>query len=432
MRGIAIVTGTLISGLIGSKAMAITVNLSTYCTPNDGLNDSACILNAMSAVKTAGLSGEIYVDGVYDFTSYIKMRDGIYFNIPSGGKLVKRFNTTGENSLFSQWTTAGYRYSHWGVYGSGTIEAADGYTGVLASFFGDTVYVRGITFSSDGGGFAVTNGASNAWYEDITITFRNAGAIGDDGWHVSAGDGVTLKGADIYSHDDCIGVSGAMYLLPDQPINNGLVEDVTCTSTLARVVHIGQSNVAFNGPVKNWTFRNISGTSGSDNDSPGLLVEDRSTNKDLTENIRFEDITIDTTLADPYDLRFQSAHNVTYRNVVNSGTINEALFQSVSGADTLNWSVDVDYFTNARFGTTGNDTLIAAEMGEFIGGMEGDDVLYAGPGNDTIAGGFGDDTIHGGPGVNVLRGQAGADVFYVDGDDTITDFEEGVDTRIDL
>lgn len=61
-------------------------------------------------------------------------------------------------------------------------------------------------------------------------------------------------------------------------------------------------------------------------------------------------------------------------------------------------------------------------------GVEGDDRLSGGGGNDTIIGDGGDDTLIGGNGDDLLTGGDGDDVFRYNagqGDDTITDFNEG-------
>ena len=91
----------------------------------------------------------------------------------------------------------------------------------------------------------------------------------------------------------------------------------------------------------------------------------------------------------------------------------------------------------------GNDIVFAEEGDDTIYGGEGDDWLVGGEGADTIEGGAdaddieggeGADTITGGTGDDTLTGGAGADTFVFasgDGNDTITDFENGTDT-IDL
>ena len=91
----------------------------------------------------------------------------------------------------------------------------------------------------------------------------------------------------------------------------------------------------------------------------------------------------------------------------------------------------------------GNDIVFAEEGDDTIYGGEGDDWLVGGEGADTIEGGADDDWIYGGEGVDTitggtgddtLTGGAGADKFVFasgDGNDTITDFENGTDT-IDL
>ncbi len=83
----------------------------------------------------------------------------------------------------------------------------------------------------------------------------------------------------------------------------------------------------------------------------------------------------------------------------------------------------------------GGDDVIFGEAGDdrLIGGG-GDDRLVGNEGNDWLLGGAGDDRIGGWAGNDVLVGGSGADVFVFgtgSGDDTIRDFEIGVD-QIDL
>ena len=82
---------------------------------------------------------------------------------------------------------------------------------------------------------------------------------------------------------------------------------------------------------------------------------------------------------------------------------------------------------NSIDGGAGHDTLYGGPGG-------GDDRLDGGPGNDRLYGGQGSDRLAGGAGDDRLVGGPGADVFVVapgEGQDTVTDFTDGVD-RIDL
>lgn len=94
-------------------------------------------------------------------------------------------------------------------------------------------------------------------------------------------------------------------------------------------------------------------------------------------------------------------------------------------------------------GTPGNDTLDGTGRNDRIDGRGGDDLLRGkggndeldgDSGNDTLLGGAGRDTLEGGTGDDVLTGGRGADEFEFergDGNDRITDFQNGVDV-IDL
>ena len=80
------------------------------------------------------------------------------------------------------------------------------------------------------------------------------------------------------------------------------------------------------------------------------------------------------------------------------------------------------------------ETVQLTDNGETVTGTSRDDVLIGGAGDDAIHGGAGRDVLQDGAGADTLTGGAGADtfVFSVDGtDDTVADFERGVD-RLDL
>ncbi|KUF10436.1 calcium-binding protein [Pseudoponticoccus marisrubri] len=85
-------------------------------------------------------------------------------------------------------------------------------------------------------------------------------------------------------------------------------------------------------------------------------------------------------------------------------------------------------------GDAGADSLDGGHRNDVISGGDGDDVLLGGNGNDKLFGDAGADTIEGGRGRDLLTGGSEADSFVFGtkaGDDTITDFEDGVDV-IDL
>jgi Ca2+-binding RTX toxin-like protein len=79
-------------------------------------------------------------------------------------------------------------------------------------------------------------------------------------------------------------------------------------------------------------------------------------------------------------------------------------------------------------------THSGADGADIIDGTSGDDGIYGGLGADAIDGLDGVDVLRGGQGDDTMEGGMGADRFVVsldDGDDIITDFEDGLD-RLDL
>ncbi|WP_108883286.1 alkaline phosphatase [Anderseniella sp. Alg231-50] len=84
-------------------------------------------------------------------------------------------------------------------------------------------------------------------------------------------------------------------------------------------------------------------------------------------------------------------------------------------------------------GGDGDDTIFGESGDDDLDGGDGDDLISGGDGNDTINGGAGEDKINGGQGNDNLTGGSKADTFWFDhlngwGKDTITDFEDGIDT----
>lgn len=89
-------------------------------------------------------------------------------------------------------------------------------------------------------------------------------------------------------------------------------------------------------------------------------------------------------------------------------------------------------YLNEIDGGDGNDRIISTNaLFSDLEGGRGDDTIIGGAGNDRIDGQQGNDHIHAGMGDDLLTGGDGSDKFIFDvqnwGDDTITDFDIGVD-----
>ena len=97
------------------------------------------------------------------------------------------------------------------------------------------------------------------------------------------------------------------------------------------------------------------------------------------------------------------------------------------GANTLN-----SFGGNDRlYGRGGNDKLNGGSGHDRLDGGSSNDTLDGGSGNDSLLGGNGNDVLTGGTGNDRLDGGAGSDSFifsYGDGNDTIRDFEDDIDT----
>ena len=82
-------------------------------------------------------------------------------------------------------------------------------------------------------------------------------------------------------------------------------------------------------------------------------------------------------------------------------------------------------------GQRSDDLLIGLGSNDKLLGRAGNDTLYGGGGKDHIKGGSGDDVLGGGQGRDILTGNRGRDIFVLavgQGQDTISDFKDGVDS----
>jgi len=108
---------------------------------------------------------------------------------------------------------------------------------------------------------------------------------------------------------------------------------------------------------------------------------------------------------------------------VTINAINSALNTGEAAGDTY---ISIERFT----GSNGDDSITSGNADNQLVGLGGDDTLIGAGGNDVLFGGNDDDRLLGGTGDDVLHGQGGADTFVFrtnGGNDTVTDFEDGVD-----
>lgn len=108
---------------------------------------------------------------------------------------------------------------------------------------------------------------------------------------------------------------------------------------------------------------------------------------------------------------------------VTINAVNAALNTGEAAGDTY---ISIERFT----GSNGDDSITSGNADNRLTGLGGDDVLVGAGGNDTLFGGNDDDRLLGGTGDDTLHGQDGADTFVFRanaGNDTISDFEDGID-----
>ena len=93
--------------------------------------------------------------------------------------------------------------------------------------------------------------------------------------------------------------------------------------------------------------------------------------------------------------------------------------------------ITANKLANKITGTSQNDYIDGAAGADTISGGKGADTLAGGKGDDSLNGGAGNDSLWGGAGNDTLFGGGGADVFVYkkgEGEDTILDYESGIDT----
>lgn len=117
------------------------------------------------------------------------------------------------------------------------------------------------------------------------------------------------------------------------------------------------------------------------------------------------------------------------------GGKNNDLLNGDDGNDSILGNNDNDYLYGNNgddfiWGGTGNDVMNGNAGNDVLYGEDGNDVIRGGKDNDTVDGGAGNDSLYGDIGNDYLTGGAGNDRFYFDllaGDDTVFDFEKGID-----
>ncbi|MFN6450603.1 MAG: calcium-binding protein, partial [Nostoc sp. DedSLP05] len=115
-----------------------------------------------------------------------------------------------------------------------------------------------------------------------------------------------------------------------------------------------------------------------------------------------------------------------------NGTAGNDSLSGGNGKDTLNGYAG----DNTLAGGNGGDILNGGDGNDLLQGDDSDDssngkdILTGGAGKDTLYGGNGKDDLTGGTGNDILTGGNGSDTFIfaaLDGTDTITDFNDGLD-----
>ncbi|MCP5361747.1 MAG: hypothetical protein H6908_03790 [Hyphomicrobiales bacterium] len=130
-------------------------------------------------------------------------------------------------------------------------------------------------------------------------------------------------------------------------------------------------------------------------------------------------------------------------NLMEGGAGNDTIL-SGDGQDTLQGNQGIDYIdggagndelrggkdADSVYGGLGDDWLNGNIGADFVSGGGGNDTLRGGQNSDSLDGGDGNDLIYGDKGDDTLTGWNGEDTFVFrvgDGNNTITDFQLGID-----
>lgn len=117
------------------------------------------------------------------------------------------------------------------------------------------------------------------------------------------------------------------------------------------------------------------------------------------------------------------------------GNTGNDIINGAGGNDTIAAGQDSDIVLGGLgddilFGNIGNDSIDAGEGNDLLFGGQDTDTLVGNVGDDTLSGDLSGDILRGGEGNDVLIGGDGGDVFVFgpgDGENVISDFEDGVD-----
>ncbi|NES67616.1 MAG: vanadium-dependent haloperoxidase, partial [Okeania sp. SIO2D1] len=118
---------------------------------------------------------------------------------------------------------------------------------------------------------------------------------------------------------------------------------------------------------------------------------------------------------------------------LNGGELGQQVAESVWQETQLAIAPNVTIGTDEDddlIGTTANNLIYGNRGDDIIQSLDGNDLLHGGKGDDLLDGGLGDDIIGGQTGDDILIGGLGGDMFefgFGDGDNIITDFEDGID-----
>ncbi|MBE9041577.1 hypothetical protein IQ235_12380 [Oscillatoriales cyanobacterium LEGE 11467] len=260
-----------------------------------------------------------------------------------------------------------------------------------------------LTVGGDGGTDGGTDGSTELQFPDFPEAPTTENAVpGDDSSNILSG-GETSDAIDGGAGDDAIEGGGGDDAIDggigDDDIDGGAGNDVIDASNGADLVFAGEGDDAVNG-------------------GDGKDIISAGTGNDIIEGGQGDDIIFGNAGTD-------FIQGGLGADVVFGGQGSDVI-DGGEGDDALVGNLGDDSIT----GGAGNDVIFGNVGTDLLDGGVGDDYLLGGKGNDTLIGGDGNDVLAGNLSDDLLTGGAGGDRFDFlsnDGNDIITDFQDGID-----
>lgn len=385
-----------------TAASAVTVNLSTGTTSNDGDSSSDTLVSIERVIGSAGAdsitgdSGDNVIEGAGGNDTLVGGlgTDTLSYAHAASAVTVNLATTSAQNTV-----------------GAGT-DTVSGFENLTGSAYNDTL-------TGDTGGNVIDGGGGNDLIK---------GSTGNDTLDGGSGtDTVTFAGASAVTVSLAAGTAtgdGTDTLANFENVTGSSNGDTITGDAGANTLDGGNGNDTIAGGAGNDTLIGGAGTDTVDYSAAvsGVTV-------DLSTGTASDGSGGTDTLSG-FEHIIGSAHNDTLTgstatNTINGGAGNDTIYglgnaDDVNGGDG-NDTIYGDAGNDDLDGDGGDDTIYGGDSADTIYGDAGNDLIYAGDGNDaSVQGGDGNDVIYGDAGNDTIRGNSQNDILYGgDGADTL-------------